>query len=627
MSAPYFLGLDASTQSLKASLLSVNLDVISECSIHFDTDLPQYGTKGGVLFGEDGEVNSPILMIVEAMDKLFEKIKSQKWEVDKIRGVAAAGQQHASVYWSKQASSLLASPNPSSSLLSHLGEAAFSRSIVPNWQDSSTRLECDELEKTVGGAVALAQITGSKAHERFTGSQIMRFKRIDPKSYEETDRISLVSSAITTLLCLDGEIKGIDESDACGMNLWTMNKDQRGWSRELLLAITSGDQAEADELERKLGKVETDGGKVVGKIGKWFIERYGFNPECYVFPGTGDNPATFLSLTLRESEGLISMGTSDVVLVSTSTYHPHPDFHAFFHPAQIAPPSSQDTEKREGAESLRYFNMLVYKNGSLTRQHVRDLYFDKSWDAFNAAIEELRPKSVEDLPNKTAFWWLLPDILPQGAHGIYKYVTDPSAGQLFEVGAAKRVDKFEDVRQEAISIIESQLLNYRSRSSTILNDSDDPSYPSTVAIDISLPRLTKLYATGGASANRTILSLMSDILCTKICKNVEYLNGKWQDAQWNSCSVGVAYKARWGYERHINNENDRKWISFDQVIQECRDNRKALRGEEGQRDDIEEEGIRVIATPGEGARAYERRVEWWMGLEHKALQDQKKEGK
>ncbi|OCF78763.1 xylulokinase [Kwoniella mangroviensis CBS 8886] len=623
MSAPYFLGLDASTQSLKASLLSVNLDVKSECSIHFDTDLPHYGTKGGVLFGEKGEVHSPVLMLVEAMDMLFDKIKNAGWEVDKIRGVAAAGQQHASVYWSESSSQLLSSPNPSSPLLSQLS-TAFSRPIIPNWQDSSTTRECRALEKAVGGQEALAQITGSKAHERFTGAQIMRFRRIDPAAYDETDRISLVSSAVTTLLCFDGEVKGIDESDACGMNLWSMNKEERGWSEELLEVIAGTEGVE--ELARKLGKVESDGGKVVGHIGRWYVERYGFSPECLVFPGTGDNPATFLSLTLRESEGLISLGTSDVVLVSTSNYHPHPEHHAFFHPAQIAPSSVQDNEKREGAESLRYFNMLVYKNGSLTRQHVRDLYFDKSWEAFNAAVEALRPKSVEDLPSKAAFWWLLPDIVPHGAHGIYKYVTDPSVGSYFEVETAKRVREFDDVQQEALAILESQLLNYRSRSSSILEESPDISFPSTAGIEISLPRLTRVYATGGASANRTILSLMADVLCTQICKNVDFLDGEWRDVQWNSCSVGVAYKARWGWER---TRQGREWISFDQVIQECRDERRRIRGGEGegqgQEVDLAEEGIRVIATPGEGARAYERRVEWWRELEAKALEDQKED--
>ncbi|ODO04532.1 hypothetical protein I350_05136 [Cryptococcus amylolentus CBS 6273] len=620
---PLFLGLDASTQSLKASLLSVRLDIQDECAVHFDSDLPAYKTKGGVRFGPDGEVNSPVMMYVDAIDLLFDRIKRKGWDVKDIKGVAAAGQQHASVYWNRSATHILSSVDPSNSLTSQLRDA-FSRMVVPNWQDSSTTAECQSLEDAVGGPQALAEITGSRAHQRFTGPQIMRFKKLDPEAYGRTARISLVSSAITTLLCLDGEIKGIDESDACGMNLWAMNRKERGWSEELLEVIGGGAEG-ADELARKLGTVETDGGRVVGHIGKWFVERYGFSPDCAVFPGTGDNPATFLSLTLRESEGLISLGTSDVVLISTNTYHPDAEHHAFYHPAQIAPPSEQETEKRSGSEPLRYFNMVVYKNGSLTREHVRDIYFDKSWDKFNAAIEQLRPKQVTDLPASAAFWWLLPDIVPQGAHGTYKYTTSPKAGALFEPASAVRVQHFPDPRQEALALLSAQLLSYRARSSTILSDSGGGGFlASTPALERPAPRVGRMYATGGASKNKTILSLLADVFSTKVCRNVEYSpsDGEWQDAEWNSCSVGVAFKARWGWARANAQTEAGRWISFDQVIQECRAERRKLRGGEGEVGDLEEEGIRVVAQPGEGARAYERRIEWWKGLERKALEDQ-----
>lgn len=312
------------------------------------------------------------------------------------------------MYWSNEATSLLGSLDPAKPFAEQL-KGAFSRDVIPNWQDSSTVAECEALTKGMGGADKLAQVTGSAAHTRFTGAQIARFRRLFPAEYAATSRISLVSSFITTLMCADGEIKGIDESDACGMNMWDMSSPTRGWNKDVLAIIAGADGV--DELERKLGTVETDGGRAVGHVGKWFQRRYGFNPECVVFPGTGDNPATFLSLVLRESEGLISLGTSDVVLVSTAKYNPHPEFHAFFHPAMIAPPSSQDTAPRKQHEQLRYFNMLVYKNGSLAREHVRDTYFDKSWDKFNAAVEKLRPKTAQDVPQRTAFWWLLPDII------------------------------------------------------------------------------------------------------------------------------------------------------------------------------------------------------------------------
>ncbi len=93
--SPYlFLGLDCSTQALKASLLSSDLDVLSEIGVRFDEDLPSYGTRGGVLYGPggSGEVFSPIMQAVEAVDLLFDRIKAAGWKVGDIRGIAAAGQ-------------------------------------------------------------------------------------------------------------------------------------------------------------------------------------------------------------------------------------------------------------------------------------------------------------------------------------------------------------------------------------------------------------------------------------------------------------------------------------------------------------------------------------------------------
>lgn len=92
--SPLFLGLDASTQALKASLLSSDLDVIAEVAVNFDVDLPGLKTRGGVQMGPkgSGEVYSPVESLSQAMDLLMERIKEKKWEVGRIRGVSAAGQ-------------------------------------------------------------------------------------------------------------------------------------------------------------------------------------------------------------------------------------------------------------------------------------------------------------------------------------------------------------------------------------------------------------------------------------------------------------------------------------------------------------------------------------------------------
>lgn len=89
-------------------------------------------------------------------------------------------QQHGSVYWSNSAEELLRTLDPEKSLLDQLVPRAFSISNSPIWQDSSTTQECEELEAVVGGAQALAELTGSRAYERFTGSQINKVSMFRP---------------------------------------------------------------------------------------------------------------------------------------------------------------------------------------------------------------------------------------------------------------------------------------------------------------------------------------------------------------------------------------------------------------------------------------------------------------
>jgi xylulokinase len=76
--SPLFLGLDCSTQALKAVLTTSSLRVISEYRVDFSKDMPQYGTKSGVLVDEkDGSIMAPVKMYVEAMDKVLDGLKQQ----------------------------------------------------------------------------------------------------------------------------------------------------------------------------------------------------------------------------------------------------------------------------------------------------------------------------------------------------------------------------------------------------------------------------------------------------------------------------------------------------------------------------------------------------------------------
>lgn len=53
-------------------------------------------------------------------------------------------------------------------------QEAFSVKQSPIWQDASTTSQCRSLENLVGGPQDLANLTGSKGYERFTGNQIAK---------------------------------------------------------------------------------------------------------------------------------------------------------------------------------------------------------------------------------------------------------------------------------------------------------------------------------------------------------------------------------------------------------------------------------------------------------------------
>ena len=98
--------------------------------------------------------------------------------------------------------------------------SSFSLSLSPIWMDNSTTIECDEIVKSkyrvflflhwsflilyfskgIGSAAELAKITGSRAYERFTGPQIKHVYKYQPDLYENTERISLISSFLASLL-------------------------------------------------------------------------------------------------------------------------------------------------------------------------------------------------------------------------------------------------------------------------------------------------------------------------------------------------------------------------------------------------------------------------------------------
>lgn len=218
-------------RSLKATVLDANLNIIAQEIVNFDSELPHYNTKDGVHRDPsiNGRIVSPTIMWVEALDLILQRLKKTELDFTKIAAVSGSGQQHGSVYWKKGSSVILSSLDPKKLLVDQLGDA-FSVKESPIWMDSSTTEQCKAIEKGIGGALELSSLTGSRAYERFTGPQIRRIYETQFEAYENTERISIVSSFMASILI--GSYACIDHSDGAGMNL--MDIKERAWSKKVM---------------------------------------------------------------------------------------------------------------------------------------------------------------------------------------------------------------------------------------------------------------------------------------------------------------------------------------------------------------------------------------------------------
>lgn len=391
-----FLGLDASTQSLSAMVIDYDRRrIIYDRSLNFDETFPHYKTRNGVLPNANPLIkHSPPLMWVEALDRMFDWMKSDGVPLGKILAVSGSGQQHGSVYLNGSAPEALGSLNPQKQLVENV-VGIFSRSTAPIWMDSSTTVECDEMRRKLGGIRATARLTGSDAFERFTGPQIRKFHKTEPWNYDRTSSIALVSSFMASLLA--GKIAPIDHGDGAGMNL--MDIKRKCWHPEAL-------KAAAPRLRQKLPSL-AQSWKIAGCVSPYFSRKFGLNSDAQTLVWSGDNPCSVVGLGLV-SEGMvaISLGTSDTFFGSMKRCRTDTrgEGHVFCSPTG------------------EYMSLICFKNGSLARERVRD-QFKLDWDGFNDAV------SAAPVGNRGGVLipWFEAEIVPRvKSPGIHRFDLDPS---------------------------------------------------------------------------------------------------------------------------------------------------------------------------------------------------------
>ncbi|XP_068437442.1 xylulose kinase [Clinocottus analis] len=449
--SPLYLGFDFSTQQLKVLVMDGDLNVVHQNNVQFDSELPEFRTQGGVHVHADGlTVTSPVLMWVKALDLLMDKMKRAGLVFSRVRALSGSGQQHSSVFWRRGASETLRDLDPDQDL-HRLLQDSFSVSSGPVWMDSSSSRQCADLQAAAGGAVRLAQITGSRAYERFTGNQISKLRETRPEEFQNTERISLVSSFAASLFL--GSYAAIDYSDGSGMNLLDIRT--RTWSEVCL-------EATAPHLDRLLG-APVPSTSVLGSVSSYWVQRYGFSEGCRVVAFTGDNPASLAGMRLQPGDIAVSLGTSDTVFLWVQQPRPALEGHVFCNPLDWS----------------AFMALLCFKNGSLTRERIRNESTGGSWERFSAALRDTPLGNNGHI----GFYFDIMEITPP-AVGVHLF--DPDDNEVSSLSP----------QVEVRALVEGQFLSRRLHAERL---------------GFSIVPGTRVLATGGASSNKDILQVLSDV--------------------------------------------------------------------------------------------------------------------
>jgi xylulokinase len=276
-----FLGIDSSTQSCK--IICIDSDegtIVFQDSVNYDRDLPEFGTKDGVIPSrEPGVSEADPRMWIRALELLFEQLKRNNFPLNLIKAITVSGQQHGLVCMDSQGN--------------------LTRKTSKLWNDVSTEEECEILTEAVGGKQAMIKEIGNSQRPGYTASKILNFYHHEPEAAAKTKIFFLVHNYLNWFLT--GGIALMEPGDVSGMALSFPGSHQ--WSEKVCSAI-------APDLATKLPPIRKSD-LSIGPITENLVQRYGFSPTCRIDAGSGDNMYGAIG-TGNVHSGIvtISLGTS-----------------------------------------------------------------------------------------------------------------------------------------------------------------------------------------------------------------------------------------------------------------------------------------------------------------------------
>jgi xylulokinase len=322
------LGLDTSTQGFTAVVIDIDSKEILRIgdggkkahSLDYlkDPRLNIFGINDDYILPPrvKGEADQPPKMFFTALDAmcndLKERLGNHDLGLEDIVVINHSGQQHGHFYWNeaglRSIENLKDPESAEKDLVANL-EGGLAYLTAPIWMTANTNQEADALRRAAGGKEAMIQLSGSDSPLRFTGAIASRVAGQFPEAFTDTVKIELIGNAIPSILAGNSKTN-VDWANGCGMSL--MDYQRKQWSNELMEGAAQGTEFSSEDFQGKFpGLASPD--DFIGNISQYFVQKHGFNPNCKIVRGSGDNPQTKVLVP----GDLLSLGTSFVNMVST----------------------------------------------------------------------------------------------------------------------------------------------------------------------------------------------------------------------------------------------------------------------------------------------------------------------
>lgn len=242
------LGIDSSTQSTKALLVDADDGTV--------LDQRQVAHPPGT----EVDPRAWRAALDEACDGLLER----------AAGVSVAAQQHGMV------------------ALDAAGEPVRKALL---WNDTRSAAAAEDLVREWGGPEECARLVGSVLVASFTASKLRWMRDAEPAAAARTETVLLPHDYLSAHLSEPGTAPFTDRGDASGTGYFSTREDR--WRPELVQSALGREVALPRLVAGGAVAARTRGGLVVAG-------------------GTGDNMGAALGMGLRESDVLVSVGTSGV---------------------------------------------------------------------------------------------------------------------------------------------------------------------------------------------------------------------------------------------------------------------------------------------------------------------------